>query len=105
MTGQEVAEKMLRENGIYDMKVNSVEDFLSDHFNPLNKTVNLIHEVYNGNSISSAVARYNSVCNNNPVHTDYPASRVWCEPSFPCLAESNPSHKFPGILKVKGTLK
>src|SRR6185436_2312614 len=54
MTGKEVAEKMLRENGIFDVKVVSVEGFLSDHYNPANKTVNLSPEVYNGNSISSA---------------------------------------------------
>ena len=54
MTGKEVAEKMLRENGIYDVKVISVDGFLSDHYNPANKTVNLSPDVYNGNSISSA---------------------------------------------------
>ncbi len=54
MTGKEVAEKMLRENGIYDVKVTSVDGFLSDHYNPMNKTVNLSPEVYNGNSIASA---------------------------------------------------
>jgi hypothetical protein len=54
MTGREVAEKMLRENGILDVKVISVEGFLSDHYNPANKTVNLSPDVYNGNSISSA---------------------------------------------------
>lgn len=54
LTGKEVAEKMLRENGIFDVKVNSVDGFLSDHYNPGNKTVNLSPEVYNGNSIASA---------------------------------------------------
>ena len=54
LTGREVAEKMLRENGIYDVKVTSVDGFLSDHYNPANKTVNLSPEVYNGNSIASA---------------------------------------------------
>jgi Zn-dependent membrane protease YugP len=54
MTGKEVAEKMLRENGIYDVQVVSVEGFLSDHYNPANKTVNLSPEVYNGSNISSA---------------------------------------------------
>ncbi len=54
MTGREIAEKMLRENGIYDVKVTSVEGFLSDHYNPANKTVNLSPEVYNGNSVSAA---------------------------------------------------
>ena len=54
MTGREVAEKMLRENGIYDVKVISADGFLSDHYNPADKTVNLSPEVYNGNSVSSA---------------------------------------------------
>jgi Zn-dependent membrane protease YugP len=54
MTGREIAEKMLRENGIYDVKVTSVEGFLSDHYNPVNKTVNLSPEVYQGNSIAAA---------------------------------------------------
>ena len=54
MTGHEVAEKMLRENGIYDVKVISVQGFLSDHYNPLNKTVNLSPEVYQGTSIAAA---------------------------------------------------
>ena len=54
LTGKEIAEKMLRENGIYDVKVVSVEGFLSDHYNPLNKTINLSPEVYNGYSISAA---------------------------------------------------
>ncbi|MFN8289148.1 MAG: zinc metallopeptidase [Chitinophagaceae bacterium] len=54
LSGREIAEKMLRENGIYDVKVTSVEGFLSDHYNPLTKTVNLSPEVYNGTSISAA---------------------------------------------------
>ncbi len=54
MTGHEIAEKMLRENGIYDVKVTSVQGFLSDHYNPANKTVNLSPDVYNGTSVSAA---------------------------------------------------
>ena len=54
MSGREIAEKMLRENGIYDVKVTSVEGFLSDHYNPVNKTVNLSPDVYNGTSVSAA---------------------------------------------------
>lgn len=54
LTGREIAEKMLRENGIYDVKVVSVNGFLSDHYNPMNKTVNLSPDVYNGNSIAAA---------------------------------------------------
>lgn len=54
MTGKQIAEKMLRENGIFDVQVTSVQGFLSDHYNPLNKTVNLSPEVYSGQSISAA---------------------------------------------------
>lgn len=54
LTGREVAEKMLRENGIYDVKVVSVEGFLTDHYNPITKTINLSPEVYNNYSIAAA---------------------------------------------------
>lgn len=54
LSGREIAEKMLRENGIYDVKVISVDGFLSDHYNPVNRTVNLSPDVYNGTSISAA---------------------------------------------------
>jgi uncharacterized protein len=54
LSGKEVAEKMLRDNGIYDVQVTSVPGFLSDHYNPEDKTVNLSPDVYNGRSIASA---------------------------------------------------
>ncbi|MBD0277874.1 MAG: zinc metallopeptidase [Flavisolibacter sp.] len=54
LTGKEIAEKMLRENGIYDVKVTSVQGFLTDHYNPMTKTVNLSPEVYNNYSIAAA---------------------------------------------------
>ncbi len=53
-TGKEVAEKMLQENGIYDVQVVSVQGFLSDHYNPANKTVNLSPEVYSNYSVAAA---------------------------------------------------
>jgi Zn-dependent membrane protease YugP len=54
MTGKEVAEKMLHENGIHDVKVTSVQGQLTDHYNPAAKTVNLSHDVYHGSSVASA---------------------------------------------------
>lgn len=54
LSGREVAERMLHENGIYDVKVVSAQGFLSDHYNPANKTVNLSPDVYAGRSIASA---------------------------------------------------
>lgn len=54
MSGKEVAEQMLRDNRIYDVKVISVEGRLTDHYNPSDKTVNLSTDVYNGRSAASA---------------------------------------------------
>lgn len=54
MTGREVAEKMLHDNGIYDVKVTSTPGMLTDHYNPANKTVNLSEGVYGSNSIAAA---------------------------------------------------
>jgi uncharacterized protein len=54
LSGREIAEKMLRENGIYDVKVVPGEGFLTDHYNPVTKTVSLSPEVYNGTSVSAA---------------------------------------------------
>jgi Zn-dependent membrane protease YugP len=54
LSGKEVAEKMLRENMILDVKVISVPGSLTDHYNPLEKTVNLSPEVYNGRNVAAA---------------------------------------------------
>ncbi len=54
MSGKEVAEKMLRDNGIFDVQVVSVGGFLSDHYNPTNKTVNLSPDVFEGRTVSAA---------------------------------------------------
>src|SRR5690242_3369134 len=54
LSGAEVAAKMLRDNGIYDVKVTSVEGFMTDHYNPATKTVNLSPEVYSGYSVAAA---------------------------------------------------
>ena len=54
LSGQEIAKKMLRDNGIYDVEVVSVPGSLSDHYNPVNKTVNLSAEVFEGRNIAAA---------------------------------------------------
>ncbi|MBQ0057089.1 MAG: zinc metallopeptidase [Bacteroidales bacterium] len=54
MTGAEVAQKMLRDNGIYDVKVQPHEGWLSDHYDPSSKTVNLSHDVFYSRSVASA---------------------------------------------------
>ena len=54
MTGADVARKMLHDNGIFDVQVTSTPGHLTDHYNPMNKTVNLSESVYNSNSIMAA---------------------------------------------------
>ena len=54
LTGREVAEKMLRDSGIYDVRVTSTPGSLTDHYNPANKTINLSEEVYATNSVAAA---------------------------------------------------
>ena len=54
LTGREVAEKMLRDNGIYDVQVTHTPGMLTDHYNLMNKTVNLSEGVYASNSVAAA---------------------------------------------------
>jgi Zn-dependent membrane protease YugP len=54
MSGKDVAERMLRDSGISGVKVECVPGQLTDHYNPVDKTINLSPDVYNGRSISSA---------------------------------------------------
>ena len=59
MSGAEIAEKMLADNGIFDVKVISTPGKLTDHYNPQDKTVNLSESVYNQrNAASAAVAAH-----------------------------------------------
>lgn len=59
MSGAEIAEKMLADNGIYDVKVISTPGQLTDHYDPTNKTVNLSESVYNQrNTAAAAVAAH-----------------------------------------------
>lgn len=54
VTGKDVAEKMLYDNGITDVRVLSVQGELTDHYHPGHKTINLSREVYSGNSVAAA---------------------------------------------------
>ena len=54
MTGKDVAVKMLRDNGIYDVQVISTNGHLTDHYNPVTKTVNLSENVYASCSVAAA---------------------------------------------------
>jgi Zn-dependent membrane protease YugP len=53
-TGEIVAQRMLQDHGIYDVRITSVDGQLTDHYNPMNKTVNLSHAVFYGNNVAAA---------------------------------------------------
>jgi uncharacterized protein len=73
LSGSEIAEKMLRDNGIFDVKVISAEGQLTDHYNPTDKTVNLSHDVFYGKSvIAAAIAAHE--CGHAVQHAD---AYVW----------------------------
>jgi Zn-dependent membrane protease YugP len=54
LSGKEVAERMLKDHGIYNVRVISVEGQLTDHYNPEDRTVNLSDDVYHSRSIAAA---------------------------------------------------
>lgn len=54
LSGRDIAEKMLRESGVENVRIISTPGKLTDHYNPINRTVNLSPEVYNGRSVAAA---------------------------------------------------
>jgi uncharacterized protein len=59
LSGRDIAEKMLHDNGVYDVSITCVGGMLTDHYNPANKTVNLSSDVYQGrNTAAAAVAAH-----------------------------------------------
>lgn len=54
LSGAEIAEKMLRDNNIRDVKITSVQGKLTDHYNPTNKTINLSQDVFSGRNVAAA---------------------------------------------------
>lgn len=54
LTGREIAEKMLQDHNIHDVRIISTPGRLTDHYNPKDKTVNLSEDVYHGNSVAAA---------------------------------------------------
>lgn len=61
MTGREIAEKMLHDNNIHDVKIISTPGRLTDHYNPADKTVNLSEDVYHSNSVAAAAVAAHEV--------------------------------------------
>ncbi len=54
LSGQEIAQRMLKENGIYDVQVTMSQGFLSDHYNPVTKTIALSPDIFQGRNVAAA---------------------------------------------------
>ena len=105
MTGKDVAEKMLHDNGIYDVKVISTPGHLTDHYNPANQTVNLSESVYYSNSIAAAAVAahecvspvdavwYYSFCIDDFIQFHYATGRDQCQPAGFGMVEQCRHHK------------
>lgn len=76
LTGREVAEKMLRDSGVYDVTVTSTKGHLTDHYNPKTKTVNLSESVYGSNSVAAAAVAAHECGHALQDATDYAPLRM-----------------------------
>lgn len=98
MSGKEIAEKMLHDNGIYDVKVTHVPGQLTDHYNPLDKTVNLSEAVYNQrNAAAAAVAAHE--CGHAVQHTQ---AYAWLNLRSKLVPAVNISSNLSNILIIVG---
>lgn len=88
MTGKEVAERMLRENGLGDVTIKMGEGMLTDHYNPMNKTVSLSKGVYQGRSIASAAIAAHE-CGHAVQHADNYAFLQFRSALVPVVSASN----------------
>ena len=100
MSGKEIAEKMLHDNGIYDVKVTHVPGQLTDHYNPLDKTVNLSEAVYNQrNAAAAAVAAHE--CGHAVQHAQ---AYTWLNLRSKLVPAVNISSNLSNILIIVGFL-
>jgi Zn-dependent membrane protease YugP len=100
LSGKEIAELMLADNNIHDVKVNCVEGQLSDHYNPMNRTVNLSPDVYYGrNAASTAVSAHE--CGHAVQHA---TSYAWLKMRSAMVPVQNASSKILNIVLIASLL-
>lgn len=98
MSGREIAEKMLADNGIHDVRVISTPGQLTDHYNPQNKTVNLSEAVYNErNAAAAAVAAHE--CGHAVQHA---RSYAWLQMRSKLVPAVGISSKLASFLLIAG---
>ena len=102
MTGKEVAERMLHDHGISNVKVVSVTGRLTDHYNPQDKTVNLSPDVYNNNSVAAAAVAAHE-CGHAVQHATAYAWLQMRSAMVPAVAFSSKMLNFIFIMMLLGT--
>jgi len=100
LSGKEIAEKMLNDNLIYDVKVISTPGKLTDHYDPRNKTVNLSQGVYNGQSIASAAVAAHE-CGHAIQHAK---SYAWLNLRSQLVPTINVASKYATFLLIGGII-
>ena len=98
MSGKEIAEKMLADNGINDVKVISVPGKLTDHYNPIDKTVNLSPDVYQGRHVSAAAVAAHE-CGHAVLHA---TAYQWLQMRSQMVPIVNISNKMMGTIFLLG---
>jgi len=100
MNGKEIAEKMLVDNHIYDVKVISVPGKLTDHYNPIDKTINLSPDVYQGRHVSAAAVAAHE-CGHAVQHA---TAYQWLQMRSQMVPMVNMSNKMMGTIFLFGIL-
>ncbi len=100
LTGREIAERMLADYGIHDVKVTSVRGTLTDHYNPLKKTVNLSEPVYASDSVAAAAVAAHE-CGHAVQHA---VGYRWLKMRSAMVPALNISNKLVSILLIAGIL-
>ena len=97
LTGRDVAEQMLKDNDIHDVTVQEVNGTLTDHYNPVNKTLNLSRDVYRGTSVAAAAVAAHE-CGHAVQHA---TAYYWLDLRSKMVPAVNVSNKFtPWILFI-----
>lgn len=100
MTGREVAEKMLYDNDIHNVTIQEVNGTLTDHYNPVNRTLNLSHDVYYGTSVAAAAVAAHE-CGHAVQHA---TAYAWLTMRSTLVPMVNFSNKFVSWVLLAGIL-
>jgi len=100
LSGKEIAQKMLDDHNIYDVKIISVAGKLTDHYNPQDKTINLSADVFNGRHVSAAAVAAHE-CGHAVQHAK---SYQWLQMRSQMVPAVNFSNKLMSMIMILGLI-